>query len=110
MKSESRGFVLASDKAVGGGDLSSAERKFIVVAWLPKATVQAAIGAEVLDAALALQAAAAEPSDLDYLVSWGRAILTCAVLAILLTAPVGAVGIHALGPRWLSQTLPQTRT
>ena len=33
----------------------------------------------------------------------GRFILTAAVLSILLTAPVGAIGIAMTGPRWLKK-------
>lgn len=69
---------------------------FVSVAWLPKATVQAAIGGEVLDMALANNA-----SDLH--MSWGKDIVTLAVLAILVTAPIGAIGINIVGPRWLTK-------
>ena len=33
----------------------------------------------------------------------GRLVLTLSVLVILLTAPVGALSISILGPRWLSR-------
>ena len=39
----------------------------------------------------------------DVLESNGRFILTAAVLSILLTAPVGAIGIAMTGPRWLKK-------
>jgi NhaP-type Na+/H+ or K+/H+ antiporter len=51
------------------------ERLFVVFAYLPKATVQAAIGAVPLSMGLAS----------------GQTILTLAVLSIIITAPVGAV-------------------
>ena len=35
----------------------------------------------------------------------GRFILTAAVLSILLTAPVGAIGIAMTGPRWLKKNM-----
>jgi len=57
--------------------LSYKERLFCSIAYLPKATVQAAIGAIPLSAGVAA----------------GNTILTVAVLAILLTAPIGAIGI-----------------
>lgn len=58
-------------------DLSIKERLFCMIAYTPKATVQAAIGGIPL--ALGL------PS--------GKVILTVAVLSILITAPLGALGI-----------------
>ncbi len=58
--------------------LSRKERLFCVIAGIPKATVQAAIGALPLAAGLAA----------------GNTILTASVLAILISAPLGAVGIE----------------
>lgn len=55
--------------------LTFKERLFCAIAYIPKATVQAAIGAIPLAAGLAC----------------GKTILTCAVLAILITAPLGAI-------------------
>jgi len=55
--------------------LNFKERLFCAIAYIPKATVQAAIGAIPLSAGLAC----------------GQPILTCAVLAILITAPLGAI-------------------
>ncbi|PKM54733.1 MAG: potassium transporter [Firmicutes bacterium HGW-Firmicutes-3] len=57
--------------------LNLKERLFCSIAYLPKATVQAAIGAIPLSAG----------------VDAGNTILTVAVLAILITAPIGAIGI-----------------
>ncbi len=57
--------------------LSPKERLFCVIAYLPKATVQAAIGSVPLAAGLPC----------------GNIILSVAVLAILITAPLGALGI-----------------
>ncbi|MGD8389537.1 MAG: sodium:proton antiporter [Desulfobacteraceae bacterium] len=70
-----------------GTDLTRKEKAFCVVAYLPKATVQAAIGAVPL--------AAGVPS--------GEVILAVAVLSILLTAPLGAAGIQVLGERILDR-------
>jgi len=63
------------------------ERLFCIVAYIPKATVQAAIGAVPL--------ATGVPS--------GEIILAVAVLSILLTAPLGAIGITVLGDKVLDQ-------
>jgi solute carrier family 9B (sodium/hydrogen exchanger), member 1/2 len=68
-----------------GTPLTVKERLFCVVAYIPKATVQAAIGAVPLAAGVAS----------------GETILAVAVLSILVTAPVGALGISFLGERVL---------
>lgn len=57
--------------------LNMKERIFCVIAYLPKATVQAAIGSVPLAAGLAC----------------GKIILSVAVLAIIIIAPLGALGI-----------------
>lgn len=66
--------------------LGRKERLFCVVAYLPKATVQAAIGSVPL--ALGLPC--------------GQMVLSVALLAILITAPLGAIGMDATYRRWLS--------
>ena len=62
-----------------GTRLNRQERIFCVLAYLPKATVQAAIGSVPL--ALGLPC--------------GNLVLSVAVLAILITAPLGALGMDA---------------
>lgn len=64
------------------------EKLFCVVAYVPKATVQAAIGA--------IPMALGAPG--------GEIILAVAVLSILLTAPLGAIGIKVIGERVLDTT------
>jgi solute carrier family 9B (sodium/hydrogen exchanger), member 1/2 len=66
-------------------DLTRGEKLFAVVAYVPKATVQAAIGALPLMAGM----------------PGGEVILAVAVLSILITAPLGAIGIKWLGERIL---------
>lgn len=68
-----------------GTDLNLKEKVFTMVAYMPKATVQAAIGAIPLSAGVAS----------------GEVILAIAVLAILFTAPLGAASIDYLGKRFL---------
>ena len=68
-----------------GTPFNAKEKLFCVVAYIPKATVQAAIGAVPLAAG----------------VLSGEVILAVAVLSILLTAPLGAIGIAILGERIL---------
>ena len=68
-------------------DFNAKERLFCSIAYLPKATVQAAIGAVPLAAG----------------VSAGNTILTVAVLSILITAPIGAIGIDNTYKRFLTK-------
>lgn len=60
-------------------NLTQKEKLFTSIAYLPKATVQAAIGSV----------------PLAYGVAAGNTILTVAVLAIIITAPLGAIGIDS---------------
>ncbi len=65
------------------------EKLFVAISYLPKATVQAAIGAIPLSIGI----------------SSGYLILTIAVLSILITAPLGAILIDYAAPRLLKQEL-----
>jgi NhaP-type Na+/H+ or K+/H+ antiporter len=71
--------------SVLGAGLNFREKLFCVISYIPKATVQAAIGAVPLEAGL--------PA--------GEVILAVSVLSILITAPLGAIGIMYTGRRWL---------
>ena len=64
---------------VAGTKLTWKERLFCVIAYLPKATVQAAIGSVPLAAGL----------------SCGNIVLSVAIMAIVITAPLGALGIDS---------------
>ncbi len=66
-------------------NLSKKERFFCMLAYTPKATVQAAIG--TIPLSMGLQC--------------GNIVLTVAVLSILITAPFGAIGIDCLYKRLL---------
>ena len=70
-----------------GTGLNRKERLFCVIAYLPKATVQAAIGSVPLSMGLPC----------------GQLVLSVAVLAILITAPLGAIGIDRTAGRLLMQ-------
>ena len=61
-----------------GTDINRKERLFCMIAYMPKATVQAAIGGVPLAMGLGC----------------GKIVLTVAVLAILITAPLGAFGVE----------------
>ena len=86
-------FVALIFRAVGvcicmlGTALAPKERLFCVIAYLPKATVQAAIGSVPLAMVL----------------SCGQIVLSVAVLGILITAPLGAVGMDLTYKRFLSK-------
>lgn len=69
-------------------------------AWMPKATVQAAIGGIVLDTAISIEGVS--DSDRVEYIKYGTIILTTAVIAIVITAPLGAILINTLGIKWLS--------
>lgn len=75
-----------------GSHLNRKERLFTAIAYCPKATVQAAIGAIPLSMGL----------------SSGQLILTAAVLAILITAPLGAIAIDNLYKKLLTHDVNTT--
>lgn len=70
-----------------GTPLNTKERIFCVIAYLPKATVQAAIGSVPLSLGLPC----------------GNMVLSVAVLSILLTAPLGAFGMEISYKRLLKK-------
>lgn len=90
--------LLVTYLSVSSADFSIRERLFVALAWIPKATVQAAIGALALD--LARQNGSVAQGEI-----YGTQVLTIAVLAIVVTAPIGALAIAWCGPRWLDQEL-----
>ena len=69
-----------------GTDLNWKERLFCIISYIPKATVQAAIGGVPLSLG----------------VESGDVILAIAVLSILITAPLGAIGIRSFSKRFLT--------
>lgn len=69
-----------------GTDLNWKERLFCIISYIPKATVQAAMGAVPLSLG----------------VESGDIILAIAVLSILITAPLGAIGIKFSAKRLLN--------
>ena len=115
--------MIATYGAVSGGNLTRKEKIFMAFAWMPKATVQAALGPLFLDdigklpssvwdteenkQTWILEHPGQNVSDWSPLgkkeewVGWGEDILTLAVMSILITAPLGAIFILALGPKFL---------
>ncbi|CAL8104960.1 unnamed protein product [Calicophoron daubneyi] len=80
--------------AVLPSNLNMHERLFVACAWLPKATVQAAIGPVALDTARQMHASAE-------VIGWAEIVVTVAVVAVIVTAPLGAVLISLTAPRLL---------
>ena len=70
-----------------GTNLNRKERLFCVLAYLPKATVQAAIGSVPLAAGLPC----------------GKIVLSVAVLAIIITAPIGAFAMDSTYQKLLTK-------
>lgn len=73
-----------------GTNLNSRERLFCVISYLPKATVQAAIGSIPLSLGLPC----------------GNVVLSVAVLSILITAPLGALCMDASYRKLLTDDVP----
>ena len=69
-------------------NLNKKERLFCAFSYIPKATVQAAIGAIPLSLGLGC----------------GKIVLTVAVLAIIITAPVGALLIDMTYKKYLKNS------
>ena len=76
---------------VSGAHFSPKEKLFCVLSYLPKATVQAAIGGVPLAMGLGC----------------GQIVLTVAVIAILVTAPLGALAIDRSYTKLLTQRPPE---
>lgn len=78
--------------SVAGTDLSRKEKRFVAIAELPKATVQAAIGSIPLSLGLGC----------------GDQVLTLSVLSILITAPIGSVLINATYRKLCNHGIPES--
>lgn len=76
-----------------GTDLGNNERLFLAGAWIPKATVPAALSSEILERATAL--------NMPQEIIWGREVITIFIFMILVTAPLGAILISVTGPMLL---------
>ncbi|OWK55301.1 Mitochondrial sodium/hydrogen exchanger 9B2 [Lonchura striata] len=87
--------IIATFLMVSFAGFNFKEKIFVSLAWIPKATVQAAIGSLALDTARQHQD--------EQLEKYGMDVLTVAFLAILITAPIGALVIGLAGPRLLQK-------
>lgn len=79
--------TLGVSLCVTGTNLTAKEKLFCSIAYLPKATVQAAIGSVPMAMGL----------------SCGQIVLSVAVLGILITAPLGAIGMDCSYKRLLTR-------
>ena len=78
--------------------LTPRERGYTTTGHVPKATIQAVFGAYPLTVFLERA-----PDNLG-MIDDGKTLLVMSVLAIVATAPVGAVLLERLGERWLERT------
>lgn len=85
--------------------LNAKERLFTVICYLPKATVQAAIGGGLLD--LGNQLLAAGANNADAVIASGTIVLSVSVVAILLSAPLAAFLMNLLYPRLLTHDIEE---
>lgn len=81
--------------------LNFKERGFVVISYLPKATVQAAIGGGLLD--LGNQLLASGAAYAESVIAAGTIVLSVSVLAILITAPFAAISRNLLYPHRLKR-------
>jgi len=81
-----------------GSNLNTKEKIFCMIAYWPKATVQAAMGAVPLSMIISGQISTVSETV-------GQTILAIAVLSIVFTAPLGAIGIKLTGHKLLNQDL-----
>lgn len=72
-----------------GTKLTNKEKLFCVIAYIPKATVQAAIGSLPLSLGLTCE----------------KIVLSVAALAIIITAPLGAICIDACSKRFFENNV-----
>lgn len=82
-----------------GSDLNWKEKAYVTLSGFPKATVQAALGPAALDLARSLNATDDIPR--------AQTVLIVTVLAIIFTAPLGALLMIKLAPRWLKKGVPE---
>lgn len=88
-------LIFAYVSMLGKNDLSVRERIYLAISSLPKATVQAAIGP------LALEMVDKYKADEHF--ELANSVLIASVLAIVLTAPLGALLMVKLSPRLLKK-------
>jgi len=94
--------IVAAYYTVSWSKLANKEKAFVGIAWLPKATIQAALGGVLL--------AKAESDDkYDKYKEDGLIILTGSVFSILLTAPIGSILLTLFGPKLLQKSVNESK-
>ncbi|CDW72201.1 mitochondrial sodium hydrogen exchanger 9b2 [Stylonychia lemnae] len=89
-------IVVTILSAFPSGKYTTKERAFIAISWMPKATVQAALSSVIFNDSKALR-------NIE-MMEFGNRIQTVGILSIVVCAPIGAILISTLGPRFLSHT------
>ncbi|XP_030752418.1 sodium/hydrogen exchanger 9B2-like [Sitophilus oryzae] len=78
-----------------GCNLNAREKIFCAIAWMPKATVQAALAPIVLSLV-------SDPNSKEH--SYAKKILTVCILSIMITTTIGATLVTLLGSKLLRKT------
>ncbi|OBS70032.1 hypothetical protein A6R68_01427, partial [Neotoma lepida] len=86
--------ILATFALMSSAGFRFKEKVFIALSWIPKATVQAVLGPLALEKARDIA---------PHLEAYSKDVMTVAFLAILITAPNGALLIGILGPKILDR-------
>jgi NhaP-type Na+/H+ or K+/H+ antiporter len=90
--------VLVTFFTMMGGGYSVRERVFFSVAWTPKATVQAALGAVPLTLVMELKKGA---EDYSQWLAWGDAALCTSLMAIVICGTLGTLAAYLSASRLL---------
>lgn len=94
--------ILATFSCLFAGGLNFKEKAFISIAWVSKAAVQAAVGPVALT--IARSRCTIEDCDQDNDVIWSKVILTTSVFAVLICAPLGALGMAFTAEKFLTKS------
>ncbi|CAH2066549.1 unnamed protein product, partial [Iphiclides podalirius] len=92
--------MLTSASAVRS-NLNMKEKVFVGLAWMAKATVQAALGPVALDE---VRKMSGDDESKAELIKYAEIVVTVCIMSIVVTAPLGAMVITVTGPRLLSKT------
>ena len=86
------------------GKFTKPERLLMASAWIPKATVQAALSYTVLSMTKNTKGMSAK--DQEDFARYGLVVLTTAVFAVIISAPAGAILVNSLGKKLLTYDGP----
>ena len=89
---------------------SKSERWFTAIAWMPKATVQAALSTVAQVYVIGHREAYATQEDYELDLTRSKIVLTVAIVSIVTTAPTGAIAIFWFGPKLLTNDRPTDGT